>query len=60
MGTWKEYNKKKKKHWIGKKVEFEGTSYVVVDVDYNGVLYINKPARFTDTTAVGEEMVKVL
>lgn len=44
--------------WIGQEVEFEGRKYNVVDVDYNGALLINKPAEFTDTTAVPVWMVK--
>lgn len=48
-----------RKEWIGKEVLFQGGSYKVVDVDYNGGLLINKRARFTDTTAVAEYMVEV-
>lgn len=44
--------------WIGQEVEFEGCKYNVVDVDYNGALLIDKPAEFTDTTAVPPWMVK--
>ena len=49
-----------KNEWIGKNVIFEGKTYTVVDVDYNGALMINKPARFTETTAVGVWMVKTV
>ena len=31
---------------------YENEKYNVVDVDYNGMLLIDKKARFTDTTAV--------
>lgn len=49
-----------KKEWIGKTVRFDGNTYTVVDVDYNGALMIDKPARFTETTAVGSWMVEVV
>lgn len=48
-----------KKKWVGKQVVFEGESYMVVDVDSNYALMIDKPARFTETTAVSENMVSV-
>lgn len=60
MGTYSEYIESLKKVWIGKSVLFENKKYTVVDVDYNGSLLIDKKARFTDTTAVGIEMVTVL
>lgn len=52
--TYKEYIESKKRKWIGKNVKYEDKIYKVVDVDYNGILLINKKARFTDTTAVSE------
>ena len=52
--TYKEYIKNLKNEWIGKKVKYEGEIYKVVDVDYNGMLLINKKARFTNTTAVSK------
>ena len=52
--AYREYIEKMKEEWIGKKVLFEGKQYIVVDVDYNGALMINKKARFTDTTAVSQ------
>lgn len=52
MGTYKEYIEELKKKWIGKIVIYENKKYKVVDVDYNGMLLIDKKARFTDTTAV--------
>ena len=53
-----------RRYWIGKKVLYEGlnehspSAYKVVDVDYNGMLLIDKPAKFTDTTAVASWMVQ--
>lgn len=52
MGTWKEYIENLKSRWIGKSIEFESKRYKVVDVDYNGILLIDRRARFTETTAV--------
>ena len=51
-GTWKEYINELKNEWIGKIVEYEGEKYNVVDVDYNGMLLIDKKAICTETTAV--------
>ena len=55
---YKEWIAQMRAKWIGQEVEFEGRKYNVVDVDYNGALLINKPAEFTDTTAVSVWMVK--
>lgn len=55
---YKEWVAEMRSKWIGQEVEFEGRKYNVVDVDYNGALLINKPAEFTDTTAVPVWMVK--
>ena len=52
MGTWKDYIERLKCDWVGKVVTFEDEKYKVVDVDYNGLLLIDKKARHTDTTAV--------
>lgn len=52
MGTYEEYIESMKREWIGKRVKFEDSIYNVVDVDYNGVLLIDKKAQYTDTTAV--------
>lgn len=56
--TYREYIDAKRDIWKGKKVMFEGSTYTVVDVDYNGMLLIDKKARFTDTTAVESYMVQ--
>ena len=50
--TYGEYIENMKREWTGRTVRYEGKEYTVVDVDYNGGLLINKPARFTETTAV--------
>lgn len=51
MNTWNEYIEKLKYEWIGERVVFEGAVYTIVDVDYNGVLMINKKGKYTETTA---------
>lgn len=51
METWKEYIERLKNEWVSKKVVFEGAVYTVVDVDYNGVLMIDKKGKYTETTA---------
>ena len=51
--TWREYIEKERKTCIGRKVKYRDKIYTVVYVDYNGVILIDKPAQFTDTTAIG-------
>ena len=58
MGTWKEYIDKLKSQWIGKEVVYENEKHRVVDVDYNGLLLIDKKARMTETTAVAISNIK--
>ena len=58
MGTWKEHIDKLKSQWIGKEVVYENEKHRVVDVDYNGLLLIDKKARMTDTTAVAISNIK--
>jgi len=60
MGTYKQYIAIRKSEWIGRRVIYDGDTYTVVDVDYNGLLLIDKPARFTPTTAVEIYMVQEL
>lgn len=52
MGTYKEYINKLRTEWNGKTVIYENKTYSVIDVDYNGMLLIDKKAKHTDTTAV--------
>lgn len=52
MGAYREWIESLKREWIGKNVKFEENNYKVVDVDYNGMLLIDKKARYTDTTAI--------
>ena len=51
--TWKEFIEKERKKYIGRKVEYEDKIYTVVDVDYNGVILIDKHGEFTPDTAIG-------
>ena len=46
--------------WTGKRVRYNGGTYNVVSVDYNGALLIDKPAQFTDTTAITPHMVETI
>lgn len=55
--TYKEWIESMRQEWSGARVLYEGKEYMVTGVDYNGGLLIDKPARFTDTTAVGTWMV---
>jgi len=55
---YKQWISEMKTKWIGEKVVYEGCEYEVMDVDYNGGLLINKPAEYTDTTAVKPWEVK--
>ena len=50
--TYKEYIEKLKNKYVGKKYEYEGKIYKIVDVDYNGAILIDKKSEFYDTTAV--------
>lgn len=52
MGTYREYIEKLKIEWIGKSVMYENENHNVIDIDYNGMLLIDKKGKFTDTTAV--------
>lgn len=54
---YRDYIENKRREWKGKTVSYEDKQYKVVDVDYNGALLIDKPARFTDTTAIEEFML---
>lgn len=60
MGTYREYIENMKREWIGKRVKFEGNIYNVIDIDYNGVLLIDKKAQYIDTTAVMTYHVEVI
>ena len=52
--SYREYIEKRKEAWVGKTIHYQGKTYTVVDVDYNGALHINLPTQFTETTAISE------
>lgn len=53
-GSWKEYIKQLEADWIGKKVMYDGKPYMIVKVDYNGILHIDRQTEHNWTTAVYE------
>lgn len=58
MGTYREWIDGLKTKWIGKTVIYNNARYRVVDVDYNGLLLIDKKTIYTKTTAVKIYQVK--
>jgi hypothetical protein len=51
--TWKNYIKELENKYLGTKAYWNGELYTIVKVDYNGVLHIDLPNAYNDTTAVG-------
>lgn len=51
---YKDWIKALEDEFLGKKVMYDGDVYVIVKVDYNGFIHINKPSEHNDTTAVYE------
>ena len=49
---YREWVENLRRFWIGRRVKYAGEDHIVVEVDYNGMLLIDKPAQFTPTTAV--------
>ena len=58
--TYREYIEKMRKEWIGKMVEYQGERYMVVGVDYNGALLIDREARYTRETAISTFDVEIV
>ena len=58
--TYREYIEKMRKEWIGKMVEYQGERYMVVGVDYNGALLIDREARYTRETAISAFDVEIV
>ena len=56
--TYREWIESLRAKWIGQTVIYEGEKHTVIDVDYNGYLLIDKPAEFTETTAITIARVK--
>lgn len=49
---WRERIELLRKEFIGRKVKYEGETYTIVAVDYNGIIHIDKPTKYNETTAV--------
>lgn len=49
---YKTYIESLKAKWVGKKVRYAGHVYTICDVDYNGLLHIDRPSLNNPTTAV--------
>lgn len=60
IDDYKKYIANMRQSWIGKRVVYEDMAYDVIDVDYNGMLLINRPTQFNDTTAVEPNQVSLL
>lgn len=58
MMDYKDYIRQKREKWIGRRVRYDGKEYNVIDVDYNGLLLIDKKSEFKDDTAISELMVE--
>lgn len=58
--AYRDYIRRLRNFWVGLHVRYEGAEYTVLDVDYNGYLLIDKPAKFTDTTAVDYLQVEII
>ena len=50
--TWKQRILTLKAEFTGRKIEYLGCVYTVIDVDYNGAILIDLKANHTMTTAV--------
>lgn len=52
MSSYQEYLRSMYAKYIGARVRYNGRSYKVIDVDYNGFLLIDIPSDHAETTAV--------
>lgn len=55
--TYRQHIEELRAEWIGREISYKGERHTIVGVDYNGSILIDKPARFTDTTAIAIHMV---
>lgn len=55
--TYKEALEEYRAEWIGREISYMGERHKIVDIDHNFAIMIDKPARFTDTTAVDISMI---
>ena len=51
---WSDYIARMKAEFVGKKVEWCGKIYNIVDVDINGIIHIDRETKWNKTTAVYE------
>ena len=51
---YKDYIEALRSEFVGKRVMYEGTVYTIAMVDYNGIIHIDKPSQYNETTAVYE------
>lgn len=50
--AYKDYIDKLRSEFAGRSVVYEWKVYAVAMVDYNGVIHIDKPSQYNETTAV--------
>ena len=51
---WKDRIEALRAELVGKKVRWEEGIYTITAVDYNGIVHIDKPSFYSETTAVYE------
>lgn len=56
--TYRQHIEELRSELIGREISYKGERHTIVDVDYNGSILIDKPARFTDTTAVEIHLIE--
>ena len=52
--AYSDYIEALRSEFVGKHVMYLGKVYIIVMVDYNGMIHINKPSQYNETTAVYE------
>ena len=57
--TWKQHIENMKQEWIGRQVRFEGETYTVVGIDYNGMLLIDRPQKYTESFTANVSAISV-
>ena len=57
--TYNEWIEQLKKEWIGKTVSYQGEQFKVVNVDYNGTLWIDKPYCYTKTYTANHTAISI-
>lgn len=49
---YKDWIKSLEAEFVGKRIKYDGNTYTVAKVDYNGIIHINKQSEHNETTAV--------